>query len=95
MAKINGRLITGTYDEQGTSFTIQQFKMFSVESVLRQGELEELEEYLRHHEETEQEGQVVILYGQMPVWLSADEVGQCLADLEVIRSQWPHQQTET
>ncbi|AMX83394.1 hypothetical protein GS3922_06700 [Geobacillus subterraneus] len=94
MTKINGRLITGTYDEQGTAFTIQRFKTFPVESVLRQSELEQLEAYLRRHE-TEQEGQVVILYDQMPVWLSADEVGQCLADLEAIRSQWPHQQTET
>ncbi|MGP3562574.1 hypothetical protein [Geobacillus sp. BK01] len=94
MAAVSGYLIAGAYDEQGRTFTIRRFKTFPVESVLEQGDLEQLADYLRRHE-TDGEGQVVILHGQMPVWLSVDEVRQCLADLDAIRSQWPHHSTET
>jgi hypothetical protein len=94
MAKIKRHLITGTYAEQSTSFSMQRFKCSRSSS--RSGEAS-----LNSWKNTDgamelnRKGRSLCLYGQVPVWLSADEMGQCLIDLEVIRSPWLRHQIET
>jgi hypothetical protein len=86
MPWIEGRIISGEYDNEMNVFTIQKFKQFWVESVLQPHQLQHLSDYLKNHQ-NEEEGQLLILYDQMPVKLSQEEIKQLIADLDEIQSR--------
>jgi hypothetical protein len=85
MSRIEGRIISGEYDREKNVFTIQKLKQFFVESVLQPHQLQHLSDYLKNHQD--EEGQVLILYDQMPVKLSQEEIKQFIADLDQIQSR--------
>jgi len=85
MSWIEGSIISGEYDKEMNVFTIQKLKQFSVESVLEPHQLQYLSDYLKNHQNDE-EGQILILYDQMPVKLSQEEIKQFIADLDEIQS---------
>jgi hypothetical protein len=86
MSWIEGRIISGEYDNEMNVFTIQKLKQFFVESVLQPHQLQHLSDYLKNHQ-NEEEGQILILYDQMPVKLSQEEIKQFIADLDEIQSR--------
>jgi hypothetical protein len=85
MSRIEGRIISGEYDKEKNVFTIQKLKQFFVESVLQPHQLQHLFDYLKNHQD--EEGQVLILYDQMPVKLSQEEIKQFIADLDEFQSR--------
>jgi hypothetical protein len=85
MSRIEGRIISGEYDREKNVFTIQKLKQFFVESVLQPHQLQHLSDYLKNHQD--EEGQVLILYDQMPVKLSQEEIKQFIADLDEFQSR--------
>jgi hypothetical protein len=86
MSWIEGRIISGEYDNEMNVFTIQKLKQFFVESVLQPHQLQQLSDYLKNQQNEEKE-QVIVLYDQMPVKLSQEEIKQFIADLEEIQSR--------
>jgi len=65
---IEGRIISGEYDNEMNVFTIQKLKQFFVESVLQPHQLHQLSAYLKN-QQNEEKGQILVLYDQMPVKL--------------------------
>lgn len=84
---INGRIISGDFDESLNEFYLQTVKTFSTESVLKKNQLTDLYNYLKKHED-ESGGQVITLYDQMPVLLSKAEIEKLLQDLEKVLSMY-------
>jgi hypothetical protein len=62
---IEERIISGEYDNETNVFTIQKLKQFFIESVLQPHQLQHLSDYLKN-QQNEKEGQLLILYDQMP-----------------------------
>lgn len=65
---IEGRIISGEYDNEMNVFTIRKLKQFFVESVLQPHQLQQLSAYLKN-QQNEEKGQILVLYDQMPVKL--------------------------
>lgn len=86
MTRMEGRIISGEYDNERNVFTIQKFKPFFVESVLQPHQLQHLSDYLKNHQD-EEEGQVHILYDQILVKSSQEEIKQFTADLGEFQSR--------
>jgi hypothetical protein len=84
---VNGRIISGDFDEEQNIFYIQKIKSFFVESVLKENQLKKLYHYLKKHKH-ETDGQIVTLYDQMLVRLSQDEIKALLHDLEQIQPMY-------
>ncbi|MGX1902145.1 hypothetical protein ACT3HK_12450 [Thermolongibacillus altinsuensis] len=82
MSWIEGRIISGEYDHEMNVFTIQKLKQFSVQSILHPHQMQHLSNYYQN----EDKEQIVILYDQMPVRLSQEEIKQFVADLDEIQS---------
>lgn len=81
--KIQGKILSGIFDESENEFTLQQVKHHTTESSLQKNQIHAIHDYLIHHEE-EPEGLVLTLYDQMPVKLTKDEVTHILKDIEEI-----------
>jgi predicted ATP-grasp superfamily ATP-dependent carboligase len=86
MSWIEGRIISGEYDHEMNVFTIQKLKQFFVQSVLHPHQMQHLSNYLKNYQNEDKE-QIVILYDQMPVRLSQEEIKQFVADLDEIQSR--------
>ena len=86
MSWIEGRIISGEYDDEMNIFSIQKFKQFFIQSVLHPHQIKGMSDYLRIHQ-NEEGGQIVILNDQMPVRLSQQEIKSFIADLDEIQSR--------
>ncbi|HZG59146.1 MAG TPA: polysaccharide deacetylase family protein [Anoxybacillus sp.] len=64
MSWIEGRIISGEYDNEMNVFTIQSLKQFSIETALQPHQMQHLSDYLKNHQ-NEEEGQILILYDQI------------------------------
>ncbi|MCY8235085.1 hypothetical protein [Priestia endophytica] len=88
MPNIDGHIISGEFDEENNIFSLQRVKHFFTESTLNENQLNILYNYLKNHE-NENDGQIITLYDQMPVYLSQNDIKVLLCDLEQIQSLYP------
>lgn len=85
MYYLEGNIISGEFDYDKKEFAIQKVKNFNTQAVINQNQLPNLYEYLKKHQ-SDQDGQIITLYDQMPVSLSQVEIQQLLHDLKKIQS---------
>lgn len=85
MYYLEGNILSGEFDHDKNEFAIQKVKEFNTQSVINQNQLANLYEYLEKHQ-SDQDGQIITLYDQMPVRLSQVEIQQLLHDLKKIQS---------
>jgi|SRR5699024_486581 len=83
---MEGHLISGEFYENRKEFSLQQVKHFVTETTLNENQLHTLSTYLNRHQDPD--GQIVTLYDQMPIRLSAEEVKLLAEDLGQIQSRF-------
>ncbi|MDZ5471310.1 hypothetical protein SM124_06075 [Bacillus sp. 31A1R] len=82
---LEGRIISGEFDEEMNEFSLQRVKNMSLESTIRENQLMALYEYLKKHQK-DTDGQVITLYDQLPLRLSQEEIQLLMRDLDQLRS---------
>ncbi|GER68579.1 hypothetical protein BpJC7_22670 [Weizmannia acidilactici] len=82
---IEGNIISGEFDENLNEFSLQNVKHFYIASTIRENQFRALYDYLKKHQHNN-EGQIITLYDQMPVSLSAEEINLLIQDLEKVQS---------
>ena len=80
---LRGNIISGEFDQIVNEFSLQKVKHFSVESSIKESQLKILYNYLKEHLD-DVDGQIIILYDQMPVHLSQKEISDFINDLEKV-----------
>ncbi|MGP4072687.1 hypothetical protein ACTWQB_09050 [Piscibacillus sp. B03] len=80
---IDGKIISGEYDQQNHEFSITSVKHLTTESTITEDELGLLHDYLLAH--ASDGGQILSLNDQILIKLNQDEVQQVLHDLDDIK----------
>jgi hypothetical protein len=81
---MNGRIISGEFDELMNEFSLHTVKHLTIESTINQSQLNNLYNYLKRNRE-DLDGQIITLNDQMPLRLSQEEVDLLIRDFENIR----------
>jgi hypothetical protein len=84
---LQGTIISGEFDSSMNEFSLQKVKNFNTESVLKENQINNIYHYLKVHQ-SENDGQIITLYDQMPVLLSQKEINQLICDLERVMSMY-------
>lgn len=79
---LNGTIIEGVFDTSVNEFTLQRVKNFHTQSVLNETQINNIYHYLKMH--SNEDGQIVTLYDQMPLRLSQEESNQLISDIEKV-----------
>ncbi|MET3695852.1 hypothetical protein SAMN05877753_102619 [Bacillus oleivorans] len=82
---LKGNIISGEFDEQMNEFSLQEVKHLTIESTIKEQQLQRLYHYLIKHQH-DLDGQVIILNDQIPLRLSQEEIRLFLSDLEKVQS---------
>ncbi|WP_079508914.1 hypothetical protein [Mesobacillus jeotgali] len=82
---IEGKIISGTFDQSINEFSLQRVKTFETQSIFKECQMESVYNYLKKHEK-DPDGQIITLYDQMPVRLTQAEINHLLTDLERVKS---------
>lgn len=83
MARIEGQLISGTFDEEEKVYTLEQVKHVTTKTVLQEEQLETLCSYLENCQNTG--SQILTLNDQILLPLSGEELAILLHDLKAIQ----------
>lgn len=83
--ELNGKIISGHFDQETNAFSLERLKHFQTESMIKKNQFNHLYEYLVRHKE-EESGQIITLYDQMPYHLSRQEIHELLEDLDTVHS---------
>lgn len=78
---IKGNVIKGELDKKRNEFSLQHIKQFVTASIINVNQFRSLYDYLKKHRD-DHEGQILTLYDQMPVHLSAEDIHLFIEDLE-------------
>ncbi|MBT2640515.1 hypothetical protein [Bacillus sp. ISL-39] len=82
---VDGKIISGEFDQSINEFSLQRVKSFETQSIFKECQMEAVYNYLKKHE-NDPDGQIITLYDQMPVRLTQSEISQLLSDLERVKS---------
>ncbi|NCU18385.1 hypothetical protein [Pallidibacillus pasinlerensis] len=82
MTTIEGRIFSGSFDEEENTFTLQKVKHFHTETSMKEKQLQQLYQYLSQSKDDD--GQVLTLYDQLLVHLSNEEINDLLNDIDEI-----------
>jgi len=84
---MQGTIIAGEFDSSMNEFSLQKVKSLNTESVLKENQLNNIYHYLKKHQH-EDDGQIIILYDQMPLHLTQNEINELICDLERVMSMY-------
>ncbi|HWO75142.1 MAG TPA: hypothetical protein VNM69_04380 [Bacillus sp. (in: firmicutes)] len=84
---LKGNLISGEFDEEMNEFSLQEVKHLTIESTIKEKQLQMLYQYLIKHQD-DLDGQVIVLNDQIPLRLSQEEIRLFLNDLEMVQSHY-------
>lgn len=82
---VEGKIISGEFDQSLNEFSLQRVKSFETQSIFKECQMESVYKYLKKHE-NDHDGQIVTLYDQMPVRLTQSEINELISDLERVMS---------
>ncbi|GAA0327259.1 hypothetical protein GCM10008967_17210 [Bacillus carboniphilus] len=82
---LEGNIIAGEYDEGLKEFSLHRVKHLTLESTIKENQLQLLYEYLKKHQD-EEDGQILTLYDQILVRLTQEEINQFIQDLEQVQA---------
>lgn len=81
---IKGNVMQGEFDKNRNEFSLQHIKQFVTASTINANQFRSLYDYLKKHRDVH-EGQILTLYDQMPVHLSAEDIHLFMEDLEKLQ----------
>lgn len=84
-----GDIFSGEFDKAEKEFVLKRVKNFQTQSILKEGQLDALYDYLTRASHYDQ-SHVITINDQLPVRLSNDEVKVVLAELDKIREGLKH-----
>lgn len=83
MIRFEGQMITGTFDEAGKIYTLEQVKHLTTRTVLHKEQLEEICKYLEYRRG--EANQILSLNDQILLSLSKEEIAQLIEDLHSVQ----------